>query len=160
MSSVEYGVHIWGGATNIQFERLQKVIDNFLKKWNLPFSSRVEDLYEKFNILRVDEYVKMAMINLGRKYQRFSGTKDMQRIYYDAFPNLMKNFVQTKETEHETRNKFDFDVPVHVTTLFVSSPQYRLVKIWNDLPNKIKKIEFCIDFKFEATQYLIKKYRN
>ncbi len=142
------------GVLQVFYKNCKKQSIIFLKRWNLPFTSRIEDLFEKFKILRVDEYSQLALLCLGKKYHTYYNNNNQLN---NVLPEMLLNFVKPIEKERTTRSKYQFLPHIHNYTLFEASPVYRLVKCWNELPLKIKENEIFRDFKYDATQFLINK---
>jgi hypothetical protein len=145
MSCLEYGIQVWGGASKILINRVQKVINNFFKRLTSPIQCDVDEMHERFKILKIDEYSNYYLSLFAKLY-----TADY------VMPVQLKDFVTLHENEHDTRSSNCFVVPTHKTVLFESSVKYRLVKFWNNLDNEVKECKSFQSLKYLLSSHLVK----
>jgi hypothetical protein len=96
MSNLEYGIQIWGGASNILIKKLQNVITNCLKRWFSPRKIDVFDMYERFNLLMLNEYSDYYLLLFAKMFT--------PAYRETSIPNALKNFVKQSANDIHLRN--------------------------------------------------------
>lgn len=148
ISNVEYGIQIWGSVSSSLMSSLQRVMDTFLKRLYLPIKYDLLDLYEKFKVLRFEEYCNYYTLLLAKNF-----ASENVSLF---IPNALIDFVSHSNNHRESISSKNFIVPVHKTCFYQKSLKYRLVSLWNKLPNLIKTCHAVKSFKFMLNQNLVK----
>jgi hypothetical protein len=148
MSSLEYAIQIWG-VRSTALEKVQKVVDNALKRWHSPRQIPILEIYEKFKLLKLHEFSDYYLSTFAHNF--------MSKYKDTLVPHALHNFL-TPYTSRGTRSdNLNFAIGSENSTLYENSVKFRIIKFWNSLPNKTKSIENVELFQIAVNQDIINK---
>jgi hypothetical protein len=146
VSSVEYGVQIWGVKDNL-ISKLQNVLNNALKSLFSPRAVSLDYMLESFNLLTLKEF---------SNYYLFLFAKLFTNDFIDFVPVALRDFVTNSTSQKISSRSENFVCPRPKTEFFKCSPKYRMIQLWNNLPNWIQKLNYS-DFIDQIQQFIISK---
>ena len=144
-----YAIPIWGSTYNTYLHKIVALQNKGVKlisrvKWEtsaIPY-------YETLDILKLDELYN------------FEVTKIMYHIYHKAHPpNLTRDFIKVNQRHSlvmRRSNSRMFTTPLLKTTRLQQSFLFQGVKVWNSIPQDIKKCSFR-KFKSNYKKFLLNK---
>jgi Reverse transcriptase (RNA-dependent DNA polymerase) len=139
-----YGIEVWGCSNLLS---IHKLINNFLRSIHPRSKGNIDNLYEKFNILKINEMYQLNVI-LTTNRILFSNSVS---AYLNSLFDLSKRI---------TTSKKNFDVRLIVPRLHYkisrNSFKYIATKVWNSFPLYIKCIKPVDEFKHECCKFFVK----
>ena len=130
-----YGILLWGCSSKNNLHKLQMLQNKCLRiieGWQLK--QKLEPLFIKFEIFNIDQLLNFEIAKFMFLYQR------------NKLPQLFNNYFSYIKviTSRQTRkaDKDDLYLPLYKTKRAQKSIKYVGVKIWNDIPLKIRTLPF------------------
>ena len=143
-SYLNYCNIIWGGAYDIVLKPLfilQKKAIRLIS--NSHYLEHTAPLFKTLKLLNIYQIFKYNCLLLVHKC-----TKD------NYFPEFKKK-LQRSSHSYETRNNNQLRVPLEKLKLCQKSYKYISIKLWNDVNEDIRNINFIITFKKKIKILLI-----
>ena len=144
-----YGILLWGCSSKNNLHKLQMLQNKCLRiieGWQIK--QKLEPLFIKFKIFNIDQLLNFEIAKFMFLYQR------------NKLPQLFNNYFSYIKviTSRQTRkaDKDDLYLPLHKTKRAQKSIKYVGVKIWNDIPLKIRTLPFN-KFKQKYKLHLFQK---
>ena len=136
-SVMQYGVELWGSSSGM--EAVFKIQKKYLRiMTNAKPRASCKGIFRDLNVLTLPSLFILKCLNF-----------------------VKCNFDMLMEEQHlhnyETRNRSDFQYPIHRLSSFEKLPHYLGKKLYNKLPAGIKNIESNIKFKKEVKSLLMEK---
>ena len=149
LSHFSYGITGWSSASDSHKSKLHIMQKRALRAIsNSNFRSHSNPLFINYNQLKVFD---LCNLNIG---------SFMYNYCNNLLPSAFNNLFNTNDDYHtyNTRNASDFKYPKIRTELGRKSISYQGVKIWNDIPNHIKKSKNIGSFRHSYKNVLISQY--
>ena len=144
-----YGILLWGCSSKNNLHKLQMLQNKCLRiieGWQIK--QKLEPLFIKFEIFNIDQLLNFEIAKFMFLYQR------------NKLPQLFNNYFSYIKiiTSRQTRkaDKDDLYLPLYKTKRAQKSIKYIGVKIWNNIPLKIRTLPFN-KFKQKYKLYLFQK---
>jgi len=171
-SNLDYCLPVWGCRPKIELDNIQYNITKFIASYfysskvlnkcltlknkksksiiKMYLNSTLEyNLIEKCNFLTTNERLTYySLIQLYKMLKTDNGT-------------LFSNVFSFKSSTSVTRNANNFTIIRHQSEAFKRSINYRLIKLWNDMPQDIQNTNVSLTkFKFTISQYIVGKRKD
>ena len=144
---LNYGLLLWGNVNKFYMNKIFCLQKRALRTIsNSSYLCPTKPLFKKYKVLNIfDMYTKEAAMF-------------MYKYKCNMLPRSFDGYFTTNQEIHRynTRNKGDFNIPKRNSkfdSVFVSGP-----KIWNGLPNNMKKAKSLSQFKTTFKYYLLTSY--
>ena len=144
---LNYALLLWGNVNEFYMNKIFRIQKRALRTIsNSSYLCPTKPLFKKYKVLNIfDMYAKEAAMF-------------MYKYKCNMLPRSFDGYFTTNQEIHRynTRNKCDFNVPKRNSKfdwVFISGP-----KIWNGLPNNIKKAKSLSQFKTTFKYYLLTSY--
>lgn len=136
-SKISYGITLWGGASIENLNTVAKIQRRAIRyALGLRYREELETYYVKYKILSVPALYLKEVLCLGRKK-------------WDDRPKLGDHH------EYSTRNREEFAVPRHSTSLFEKKPTFAALKKYSKLPQDLKECKSEESFRKNLKSFLI-----
>ena len=136
---IDYVSSCWDLASQNCLKPLQRLYKRSLKLVLLKSSSLLPDDYKNLNVLP---------LNLRCQFNK--GV-----LMYKIVNNLSPTYLYEKFQARTVRNKSSIFVPRPRTDFFMSSLSYSGAKLWNELPDSLRKKNSLQSFKTAYHKYLL-----
>ena len=141
---LNYGLLLWGNVNKFYMNKIFRFQKRALRTIsNSSYLYPAKPLFKKYKVLNIfDMYTKEAAMF-------------MYKYKCNMLPRSFDGYFTTNQEIHRynTRNKGDFNIPKRNSksdSVFISGP-----KIWNGLPNNIKKAKSLSQFKTTFKYHLL-----
>lgn len=138
---LEYLIEIWGSAAATNLNPLQRAQNKIIKVlFHYPYNTPTNELYKKtklFNLRQLYIYYTCILI---------------KKITTKSIRSNLK--LNKKIPTHNLRNKYKIVLPTVRTNYGKKTILFEGVKLYNDLPNHIKKCNIVNAFKKELKEYV------
>jgi hypothetical protein len=151
---LSYGIVVWGGAIIEMrgFDRLNRLQDNIV--YNL-FSREHEIKHRDLNLI----YRRNNVLKVKDLY-RYTAGVTMYRVLYCDVANFIFDKLITLLRDHNylTRNRNSIKLPFPTVRTVKANFLYRMIDVWNQIPNDLKILASLKSFKKMYKTYLLDKY--
>ena len=139
-SRLRYGILSWSTASDKELNRLKVLQNRALRYIDFsPIGTTILPIYAQFKVLPLD-----SLIALQRANYMFS-------LSSNQLPTVFRSYCKKPTHRYETRfSKFNYCIPSHnvgKTSIKVIGP-----KMWADIPNDLKKLQFRKTFSNHLKQ--------
>ena len=130
-SCVNYGITTWGTADQSKKHDIEVKMNNIVRTiaWNKKFL-HVSHLYQNLNLLKLNDIYKLEL------------AKFMHKLYNNNLPNVFQNRFAKTEKIHtnvtKESNKSNYFLSRVNKTVGQNKLEYRGVKLWNQISEKLK----------------------
>ena len=141
-----YGILPWGCSSKNNLHKLQMLQNKCLRiieGWQIK--RKLEPLFIKFEIFNIDQLLTFEIAKFMFLYQR----KKLPQLCNNYFYYI--KVITSRQTRKADKN--DLYLPLYKTKRAQKSIKYIEVKIWNDIPLKIRTLTFN-KFKQKYKLYL------
>ena len=147
-----YADVVWDGTTNTLANDLQRA-GNFAAKSLLGLKKRdsASSALKKLNMMPLAEKRKVHLGVMAHKFVQSRGPSELCTVYRN---------LTTRRHDHNTRStsRKDMRTLTHRTSKFNRSTLQRATKLWNEIPQSIRKIENTSTFKIHFQKHLQQKF--
>ena len=143
-SHLSYCMVIWGSMITSENKQKLKIMQNNCVKL-LDLSKRLDEIYRKHKILKVDELVNLEQKKLGYKLNNDLLPLNLAKVLLtDRIGKTLK-----KQHKYSTRQKYLPNLPSHHSRLYNNSFLVQSIKNYNNLNLDTKNLKTL--HKFAAT---------
>jgi hypothetical protein len=142
-----YAVEVYANTCPTYLDKLVKLNNKLLRiLQNKPLLYPVSLLYDEFKTLPLTDLHKQQLLLLAYKLIHLP----------QNLPEIFKNYLESNECVHEynTRSKADLHLHRAETTYGQRCLKYKLVTLWNELPQTLKESDSVSSLKDSIRAYL------
>jgi hypothetical protein len=146
-SHLLYAVEVYANTCPTYLEKLMKLNNKLLRiLQNKPLLYPVALLYNEFNTLPIVDLHEQQLILFAYKLLHLP----------QKMPEIFKNYFESNECvhEHNTRSRADLHLHRANTTYGQRCLKYKLVTLWNELPQSLKESDSVTSLKDHIRAYL------
>ncbi len=149
-SHLLYAVEVYANTSNSCLDKLIKLNNKLLRiLQNKPLTAPIGGLYDEFKTLSLPALHKQQLILLAH------------RIIWKPYtlPEVFNHYFDINASVHNysTRNRFDLHQYRAKTTHGQKCLKNKIVKLWNELPSRLKESESISYVKESARAFLLKQ---
>ena len=131
-SGIKYGISVYGQASNIKLNKVQKLQNQLLKVLSgKKFRFPTDELHDEFELLTVKDISEQEILTF------------VHNFFSNNLPPVFDGYFETLASRHNrnTRNGSSLlKIPRHPTNITESSIKIMGAKLWNKLDKTLKSI--------------------
>ena len=108
----------------------------------------IDDICKKYAILKVSDKFKFEICCFVYKFHH--------RLLFDCFNNFFQR--NSEVYSRQIRQSNNLNLPLFKKSICKQSIKFVGVKLWNEIPNEIKRSKNLTQFKKKMKQYLLNSY--
>ena len=150
-SGIKYGISVYGQASNIKLNKVQKLQNQLLKVLSgKKFRFPTDELHDEFELLTVKDISEQEILTF------------VHNFFSNNLPPVFDGYFETLASRHNrnTRNGSTLlKIPRHPTNITESSIKIMGAKLWNKLDKTLKSITKAKNFKSKFKMSRLKAYK-
>ena len=150
-SGIKYGILVYGQASNIKLNKVQKLQNQLLKVLSgKKFRFPTDELHDEFELLTVKDISEQEILTL------------VHNFFSNNLPPVFDGYFETlaSRLNRNTRNGSTLlKIPRQPTNITESSIKIMGAKLWNKLDKALKSITKAKKFKSKFKMSRIKAYK-
>ena len=162
LSTLDYALPIWAVHDSSRLQNIQNKINRTLLDFRLRDTFCLRNKGRKKVIYESDMLERANILSVNERVEYYSSLFIFKCLRHP--PNigfLTELFVRRPAGRTRASQQSETDLQVthrHRTTTFTRSFIYRSVKLWNNLPNSLRDLQFSVGkFKSEIASHIISK---
>ena len=145
ITSITYGIGVWGNCSKAMLDKLNNIHARAAKIiFNRSDNIDNDIILEKASWKPMSYFYKKAVLVL------------MHKVFHKQIPNRISDRFKTHETSHNLRSRNNFVIKRCTSNNIRYSFIYRGSNIWNILPDSVKEIQCIKLFKKHLKQHSLK----
>ena len=150
-SGIKYGISVYGQASNIKLNKVQKLQNQLLKVLSgKKFRFPTDELHDEFELLTVKDISEQEILTF------------VHNFFSNNLPPVFDGYFETLASRHNrnTRNGSTLlKIPRHPTNITESSIKIKGAKLWNKLDKNLKSIPKVKNFRLKFKISCLNAYK-
>ena len=141
---LNYTIELWGSTTQYNLNSLHKMQKKIVRMiCKVPYRSHTASLFQDLKIFNIHNIYHYHMCLL------------MFKIYKGQSPLLLRNMFTLSDNVNNTRQMFNYNLPLFRLAICQKSFGYKGVKIWNYIVSHVNLNFTTITFKKHVKRHLL-----